>query len=338
MKQDPDAPGGRKEKRSKQRKIMRRMAAAFLVALAVLCVAFSVRVPVFASGSTPPPPPPPDPSVSGAPAISGTPQFGYTVEADLSGITYADPEKPFKKDKTYKDDVVEHRWLLDGREIGTEDSYKIQKTDVGKTLRLELIYKGNRPDTSKLKTYVEVTIGKTVLPAPADFEIEYKPKADDEGNITYDLMIPGAKGCEYSFDGYNWSEDVRGLKGVAPGTNITAYRRFMATEFSEASEAAVAHLSLPVIPAETEFLEMPGAGDAAYQKAVRDALTAEQKAKANEESGRNDPAQANDIYSKRAAGDAEAGGAQAYYESSKEDGTAAGGSTGTGGAGGTGGA
>ena len=158
-------------------------------------------------------PPPANTPATGAPTISGTVRVGETLTAETSAIADADG----------LDNVgYSYQWLANGADIAgaTSDTYTLVETDVGKAIKVRVIFTDNRSHqetlTSEATAAVEPRPNSPATGAPTISETAQVGKtltavtsgiADADGltNVSfsyqwlaYDTEIAGATGSTYT--------------------------------------------------------------------------------------------------------------------------------------------
>ena len=88
-------------------------------------------------------PPPPNTPATGAPTISGTAQVGETLTAETSAIADADGMSGA---------VFSYQWLANGADVAgaTNNTYTLVDTDVGKTIKVRVIFTDNSDNEETL--------------------------------------------------------------------------------------------------------------------------------------------------------------------------------------------
>jgi len=105
---------------------------------------------------------------------------------------------------------------------------------VGKsqTVTLAIRMKGTATHNPSPAQTVAVNLAKEAREAPPRFDLQCEPN----GETDYTVTISPTEGCEYSFDGKNWSdENVKA--GVAVGGAVTDYKRYKENDQYNASGA-----------------------------------------------------------------------------------------------------
>lgn len=96
---------------------------------------------------------------------------------------------------------------------------------------------------------VTVDLKKKQRGAPEKFELSYTAN----GETDYTVSIPETAGCEYSFDGANWS-DQNTKEGAKPGDIVTGYKRYKETAEYNAGGAESAFVRLPKFTVKTPII------------------------------------------------------------------------------------
>ena len=246
------------------------------------------------------------PELEGKVTIKGTGQFGYVLRAETeikskhgeleySWYRYDEDEKKTKK-------------------VGSGKTYTVKDKDVGCIISVTVTAQGTRGELSD-SLDEEHNGGRHIhraeIPEPsAPFVMDYEPVVADDGTVTYTVIIPEAEGCEYSFDGENWSKTSI-MAGFAPGTEVTAYRRYETTDYVKGGEATSSTLALPVITAETAMMANPGEATPEQQAAAKAAAKADQQAKADQANDKTEAAAAGIEAANKAKNEAAAAAAAA---------------------------
>lgn len=107
------------------------------------------------------------------------------------------------------------------------------------TIKLAVRLVGSQTHNPSPKMEIEVNLAKGSQDAPEDFQLIYTANGEKD----YTVTIPATAGCEYSFDGVNWSENNTSAGTV--GEVITGYKRYKETSDSNAGDMASASVVLP---------------------------------------------------------------------------------------------
>lgn len=107
------------------------------------------------------------------------------------------------------------------------------------TIKLAIRLKGTQTHNPSPIMETEVNLAKGSQDAPEDFQLIYAANGEKD----YTVTIPATEGCEYSFDGVNWSENntVTGTVGEV----IAGYKRYKETSDSNAGNMASDSVVLP---------------------------------------------------------------------------------------------
>ncbi len=153
-------------------------------------------------------------TLRGEPIIAGKVAYNSIVTASTEKI-----ENP--------NDTITYKWLVDGIQVGTEDSYKLTADQIGKKLQLKM--------TSTTPTKVgslyskEIVIDKaeqTAVPTIPELQV-FDDKSFEIGTISTQ---------EYSIDSVNWQSS--GLfKNLDPNKKYTVYSRIVENDLYLTSES-----------------------------------------------------------------------------------------------------
>ena len=156
-------------------------------------------------------PPPPNTPSTGAPTISGTVQVGETLTAETSGIDDADGMSGA---------VFTYQWLANGADIAgaTSDTYTLVDTDVGKTIKVRVIFTDNADNEETLTS--EATAAVEPRPnSPATGQPTISGTAQVGETLTVDTSgIDDADGMSGAVFSYQWLANGADVAGATSDT------------------------------------------------------------------------------------------------------------------------
>ena len=195
---------------------------------------------------------------NGAPA-------GNVAEVETSStftmkkLDQAVPALSYKTDRTDKnnikitmDPVKGAQYSFDGGQTWT-DSNEEAGFDSSQTVTLAIRMKETATHNPSPAQTVKVNLAKEDRDAPPAFALKY----DANGETDYTVTIPPTEGCEYSFDGENWS-DSNVKTGVKVGETVTGYKRYKETDRYNTSSAASASETMPRFTVKTPVISPAG--------------------------------------------------------------------------------
>ncbi len=150
-------------------------------------------------------------ALSGVVNISGTPQYGQTLSADVSGVL------PLGATYSYE-------WRASATVVGTDSTYTVTKDDIGKGIILVIKGSGD---------YIGALSSNSVSASKATVQDPIPPVASDITNTAVELVEKA--GYEYSLDKLNW-QDSPLFEGLSAGTEYTFYQRAKETDVTFASK------------------------------------------------------------------------------------------------------
>ena len=235
------------------------------------------------------------PPLEGKLVIEGPGQIGYTLTATTEietpnpgTLNYVWTRYYIVKHENGDGDVEEEER---SKVVGRNRSYVLKIKDIGCRISCSVTAsncRGELLDFLDEETNGGEHIHRAYVPKPPEeFSMECELLVDDEGEVTYTVIIPEAKGCEYSFDGETWS-GYNTLNEVKPGTTIEGYRRYMETDLIEQSEATKSEITVPTRPVETKLVVNANQASAEEQAAAKEAIQEEQQAQADAASQSNE--------------------------------------------------
>ena len=149
--------------------------------------------------------------ISGTVSISGTPQYGKTLTADVSGVLPTNA-------------TFAYEWRSNGVVIGTDSTYTVTEEDIGKGIILVL--KGS-------DDYIGTLSSAPVSATKANAQDPSAPVIETVTNTSIKLIEK--KGYEYSLDKINW-QDSTVFEGLSAATTYTFYQRIKETDTAFASK------------------------------------------------------------------------------------------------------
>ncbi len=195
---------------------------------------------------------------NGAPA-------GNVAEVETSStftmkkLDQAAPALSYKTDRTDKnniritiDPVKGAQYSFDGGQKWT-DSNEQAGFDSSQTVTLAIRMKETATHNPSPAQTVTVNLAKEDRDAPPAFALKY----DANGETDYTVTIPPTEGCEYSFDGENWS-DSNVKTGARVGETVTGYKRYKETDQYNTSNAASASETMPKFTVKTPVVSPAG--------------------------------------------------------------------------------
>ena len=195
---------------------------------------------------------------TGAPA-------GNVAEVETSStftmkkLDQAAPALSYKTDRTDKNNIkitidpVKGAWYsFDGGQTWA-DSNEQAGFDSSQTVTLAIQMKETATHNASPAQTVTVNLAKEDRDAPPAFTLKY----DANGETDYTVTIPPTEGCEYSFDGENWS-DSNVKTGVKVGETVTGYKRYKETDQYNTSNAASASETMPKFTVKTPVVSPAG--------------------------------------------------------------------------------
>ena len=158
-------------------------------------------------------PPPANTPATGAPTISGTAQVGKTLTASTSGIADADGMSGA---------VFSYQWLANGADVAgaTSDTYTLVEADVGKTIKVRVIFTDNRNHQETLTSAATAAVSAAAKPnSPATGAPSISGTAQVGKTLTASTSdIADADGMSGAVFSYQWLANGADVAGATSDT------------------------------------------------------------------------------------------------------------------------
>ena len=158
-------------------------------------------------------PPPANTPATGAPTISGTAQVGKTLTASTSGIADADGMSGA---------VFSYQWLANGAGVAgaTSDTYTLVEADVGKTIKVRVIFTDNRNHQETLTSAATAAVSAAAKPnSPATGAPSISGTAQVGKTLTASTSdIADADGMSGAVFSYQWLANGADVAGATSDT------------------------------------------------------------------------------------------------------------------------
>ena len=158
-------------------------------------------------------PPPANTPATGAPTISGTAQVGETLTASTSGIADADGMSGA---------VFSYQWLANGADVAgaTSDTYTLVEADVGKTIKVRVIFTDNRNHQETLTSAATAAVSAAAKPnSPATGAPSISGTAQVGKTLTASTSdIADADGMSGAVFSYQWLANGADVAGATSDT------------------------------------------------------------------------------------------------------------------------
>ena len=166
---------------------------------------------------------------TGAPTISGTAQVGYTLTADVSGIS--DVDRLTNVDYSYQ-------WLADDAEIesATSTAYTLRSSDAGKAIKVRVSFTDDAGHEETLTSTSTVVVVATVPGAPRSVDIQ----PSGTGQLAVSWESPSSNGgsditrytVQWKEAADNWDTPADVSSATTTATTHTISRLSLGTEYS----------------------------------------------------------------------------------------------------------
>ncbi|MDE7203989.1 MAG: chitobiase/beta-hexosaminidase C-terminal domain-containing protein [Lachnospiraceae bacterium] len=134
-----------------------------------------------------------------------------------------------------------------------QDTAEQEGFDASQTVTLAIRLKETQTHNLSSVQKVTINLAKKDRKAPSPFTLQYEANEETD----YTITIPPTEGCEYSYDGENWS-DSNVKHGVKVGETVTGYKRYKETDEYNTSDAVSASKQMPKFTLKTPVITPTG--------------------------------------------------------------------------------